>query len=176
MFDEKRKKAFDLFINMLKASGKQNMTGIQIGCYAGQSTEFFINSELFELFYCIDPWTNGYDAKDEANNSVEQAEKVFDEKFKNNKKIIKIKEYSWNAINNFQDESIDFIYIDGNHQYDAVKKDLELYYPKIKNGGIISGHDYCLYWNGVKKAVDEFFKNKFSFVTFSDNSWMIYKK
>ena len=70
-----------------------------------------------------------------------------------------IKSYSIPEIaNKFQDNSIDLIYIDGDHYYDEVKKDLLLWYPKVKKGGIFSGHDYSLSW-GVKKAVDELFKN-----------------
>jgi hypothetical protein len=53
------------------------------------------------------------------------------------------------------------VYIDAQHHYDAVKQDIHLWYPKVKGGGVISGHDYLdgklasgLY--GVKKAVDEF--------------------
>lgn len=169
-----RRRAFAKFIDKLKELNMNNMTGIEIGCYSGQSTELFINSGLFNTLYCIDPWTNGYDSNDRASFSTEDAEKVFDGRFKNNKIIKKIKDYSWNAVNNFQDESIDFIYIDGNHQYQAVKKDFELYYPKIKKGYVFSGHDYAPEY-GVYKAVNEFFKDKSSFITFSDHSWMIIK-
>lgn len=37
---------------------------------------------------------------------------------------------------------LDFVFIDGNHQYEYVKRDLELYWPLIKHGGIMCGHDY----------------------------------
>ena len=72
----------------------------------------------------------------------------------------------------FPDESIDFLFIDADHSYEAVKKDLELWYPKVKHGGVISGHDYtepC----GVKMAVDAFFT--FTNVGVSRTSW-IYNK
>ena len=49
---------------------------------------------------------------------------------------------------------VDFIYIDGNHSYDFVKRDIELYYPKVKDGGVIGGHD--IYFHEVQKAVFEF--------------------
>lgn len=42
----------------------------------------------------------------------------------------------------FADESLDYVYIDGNHAYDYVKLDLETWYPKLKKGGILAGHDY----------------------------------
>lgn len=40
------------------------------------------------------------------------------------------------------DKYLDFIYIDANHTYEAVKEDIKLWYPKIKSGGLIMGHDY----------------------------------
>jgi hypothetical protein len=46
------------------------------------------------------------------------------------------------ASNMFQDESLDFVYIDANHAYDFVKQDIELWYPKVKKGGYLWGHDY----------------------------------
>ena len=42
----------------------------------------------------------------------------------------------------FEDESLDFIYIDANHAYDFVVEDINLWFPKLKKGGIFSGHDY----------------------------------
>ena len=67
--------------------------------------------------------------------------------------------YSSDIVNEFSDDYFDWIYIDGNHLYDYVKQDLELYYPKVKPGGYITGDDYGVegWWsNGVQKAVDEF--------------------
>ena len=53
-----------------------------------------------------------------------------------------IKKYSVDASKNFEDSSLDFIYIDARHDYDGVFEDLEYWYPKVKSGGLISGHDY----------------------------------
>ena len=103
------------------------------------------------------------------------AEKEFYEKFNGNQIIKKIKQKSNDVVNLFEDNSIDFIYIDGCHQYEFVKNDLINYFPKIKQDGIISGHDYCLGWIGVKTAVDEFFK-KPPLKTYSDGSWVYIKE
>jgi len=59
-----------------------------------------------------------------------------------------------NVCNLFENNSIDCIHIDGDHSYNGVKNDLELYWNKIKSGGHIINDDY--HWNGVKKAVIEF--------------------
>lgn len=53
-------------------------------------------------------------------------------------------------------EELDFVYIDANHNYEYVKQDIETWWPKIKKGGILSGHDYTSPNSGVPKAVDEF--------------------
>jgi hypothetical protein len=66
---------------------------------------------------------------------------------------------SADASDAFPNAYFDWIYIDGNHLYEFVKLDLELWYPKVKRGGYVTGDDYVedRWWKGgVKKAVDEF--------------------
>lgn len=59
----------------------------------------------------------------------------------------------------YEDESLDFVFIDAGHSYEDVSLDLKLWYPKVKKGGVFAGHDYPA-WEGVKIAVDEFFVGK----------------
>ena len=57
----------------------------------------------------------------------------------------------------FDDNYFDWIFIDANHDYPYIKENLEIWTPKVKIGGIVSGHDYNNgKWVGIKKAVDEF--------------------
>jgi predicted O-methyltransferase YrrM len=118
-----------------------------------------------------------YDPNDFAGDEgIYLAEKVFDEKFENNPIVTKLKMKSFDASRLFELDSLDFVYIDGNHQYEFIKSDLENYYPRVKKGGIISGHDYE--WKGtpdVKKAVDEFFK-KPPLKKYADHSWLYIKE
>ena len=72
------------------------------------------------------------------------------------------------AASHFEDGSLDFVYLDANHSYLAVRADLRAWYPKVRIGGLLAGHDYLdgyvpsrpdfregtLF--GVKTAVDEF--------------------
>jgi hypothetical protein len=63
------------------------------------------------------------------------------------------------ASDRFEVGSLDFVYVDGNHLYEFVKRDLELFAPKVREGGIVAGDDYGVegWWkNGVTRAVDEF--------------------
>ena len=55
------------------------------------------------------------------------------------------------------DGSLDFVYIDGDHRFDAVMLDLILWTPKVRPGGIVAGHDYFhFYQSGVCHAVDTY--------------------
>ena len=70
-----------------------------------------------------------------------------------NDRIVFIRKYSSDAVDDVPD-GLDFVYIDANHQYDFVKKDIELYFSKVRVGGIIGGHDFNFV--GVGRAVCEF--------------------
>lgn len=86
------------------------------------------------------------------------------------RKKLKINTNNWgvNLINKtskeasqmFEDNFFDLIFIDGDHSYENVKKDIESWLPKLKNNGIMSGHDYDNFWTGVVRAVDEKFYGK----------------
>lgn len=62
------------------------------------------------------------------------------------------------AADHFKDGSLDFVYIDGSHDYDSVRDDLRAWFPKISPGGIIAGHDFDDHQlhEGVRRAVVEF--------------------
>jgi hypothetical protein len=65
------------------------------------------------------------------------------------------------ASHTIEDHYLDMVYIDANHSYEFVKEDLCIWYPKIKVGGIISGHDYSsTRKKSVQRAVNEFFEEK----------------
>jgi hypothetical protein len=76
-----------------------------------------------------------------------------------------IQDYSFNVVKTFEWEykgpCIDYLFIDGDHQYDSVKKDFEDWYPLVKEGGIISIHDSAcnrggpMYWPGPSRLADE---------------------
>jgi hypothetical protein len=61
------------------------------------------------------------------------------------------------AVGEFEHESIDFVYIDGNHRFDFVMTDLIRWAKRVKKGGIVALHDYChFHWSGVVRAVDAY--------------------
>jgi len=64
-----------------------------------------------------------------------------------------IKKYSMEAVKDIPNESLDFVYIDGNHRYGFVKEDLWEWGKKVRVGGILSGHDYYEFRSGNKGVV-----------------------
>jgi hypothetical protein len=66
---------------------------------------------------------------------------------------------SADAAQYFISENLDGVYIDAGHSYPEVKRDFEAWYPKVRKGGIVSGHDYgvndCI---GVKEFIDEYMR------------------
>lgn len=56
----------------------------------------------------------------------------------------------------FEDGELDAIFFDGDHSHEGFEKDINLWYPKVKKGGIISGHDYIWGGKGIKPVIDKF--------------------
>jgi predicted O-methyltransferase YrrM len=153
-----------------------NCSMVEIGCYRGESTEIFLSSGKIRSLIAIDPWINGYDKKDAASKRVHMS--IIEEDFKNRiskfKDIVRVlKTSSVDAFNLIKKERLkfDFVYIDGNHNYDYVFEDIYNWSKLIRKRGLIGGHDYGSdSWKGVKQAVDELLGKPD--YTFSDLSWI----
>ena len=127
-------------------SGISNIENIiEIGSDRGLSSSLIAHSAHNGLLYCIDIWSEETIYEDFVRNT-----------FIHHKKIFPIKANSIKASMLFPDEYADLIFIDADHSYDAVKADLAAWWPKLKNGGVFCGHDYCNEFNGVIDAVNEF--------------------
>jgi predicted O-methyltransferase YrrM len=131
---------------------------VEIGVWKGGSTAFMgveiVNSKKKIKYHAIDSFEGSQehgDVKDwlykEASDNLKPLTDMG---------IVNlIKGYSLDVVDNYEDESLDFCFIDGSHEYDDVKKDIIAWLPKVKKGGILAGHDYDVVWKGVMNAVDE---------------------
>lgn len=91
-----------------------------------------------------------------------------------------VRNFTASAAKHIDDEFLDFVFIDAGHSYKAVKEDILAWYPKVKKGGMISGHDIDL--PDVRKAVDEEFGSNVlsgisiaGYKTGPDNIWYLRK-
>jgi predicted O-methyltransferase YrrM len=161
----------DLINHINQFSDTSKMKMVEIGSYAGESTQIFANH--FKEVIAIDPFLNDYDLNDITCYHMD-LNKVYESFLENTDSfdnIKLIKKTSDEAVTELIDELFDFIYIDGIHTYEQVNKDIENYKPLIKKGGFIGGHDYHPVWKGVVQSINEKIgePNK----TFQDTSWII---
>jgi len=140
---DESKKAIKKICNLLPENSKV----IEIGSYAGECTELFLKSKKISEIFCIDPYENYFDNNDLTSHicSMSLVEKEFDRKIKlysSDFKIHKIKDTSEHTSNQFENNSIDLVYIDGLHTYEGFKSDIKNYFWKVKKFGYIGGHDF----------------------------------
>jgi hypothetical protein len=122
-------------------------TFVEIGSWKGKSTSFMcveiINSGKQIDFYCIDT----FEGSIEHQNNPELP--MLYDIFKSNMKPVEgyykdLKMTSMKAVNRFENGSLDFVFIDGSHEYQDIKNDINAWLPKVKKGGVLAGHDYYL--------------------------------
>lgn len=148
---------------------------IEIGGFLGCSSVYMgveiLNSGKNIKFDVIDKWDFNWKLE---NGDVINTYTEFIKNIKPLKKIIKpIKSFSKDIVDNYENESIDFIFIDADHEYEGIMNDIKIWYPKVKRGGIIAGHDYVEAFSGVIKAVNEYFTDDFEI---KGTSWLHLKK
>jgi len=144
-------------------------TMIEIGTFTGESTVIF--GDHFEKVIGIDPMLQDYDPQDPTSKfNFNEVLEMFNERTKSYDNISLIQKTSDDALGKLTGRTFDFIYIDGIHQYENVKRDIINYLPMVKKGGVIGGHDYGPSWPGVKQAVDEMFGQPDK--VFQDTSWI----
>jgi predicted O-methyltransferase YrrM len=133
---------------------------VEVGVWKGMSAAYMaveiINQEKDIKFDCVDTWEFVSEEKTGiSEDCYEDLYNIFLKNISSVKHIITpVKKISWEAANDYEDKSLDFIFIDAAHDYDSVKKDIEAWFPKLKDNGVIAGHDYELQ---VQDAVDEYF-------------------
>lgn len=132
---------------------------VEIGSYQGESTTIFAKNFTDSKIFAVDIWSNNYEMDINTNNPID-VENNFDTITINYPNIIKIKMSSEKFSNIIADNSIDFIYIDGDHSYDGVNTDIIKWRNKIKKGGYIAGHDYVEDRIDLIRAINENFPNE----------------
>jgi predicted O-methyltransferase YrrM len=128
--------------------------GAEIGTRYGMSAKLWCETVPGLKLTCIDPYSiyrprKSQEKQDDTFASAQQTLAPFDVTF--------MRESSIKSADRFEDESLDFVHIDGDHAFDMVMQDLILYVPKVRKGGMILVHDYFnFYQGGVIKAVDAY--------------------
>lgn len=137
---------------LLKAEGKT--IGAELGVQKGGFFDEMIGKwQIADTYTFVDLWAPQENYRDGAN--VDQSEQnaymeesmgKADKHIKQGhlKKIDLCRNFTVNCVHNYPDEHFDFIYVDARHDYKGVLVDLQTWWPKLKHGGIMGGHDYII--------------------------------
>lgn len=135
---------------------------VEIGCWTGLSTLLLANAvDKFNGKVTAIDWFQGSE-----NTNLDFAGKYFNIKaifnenikqFPFGKRISVIDAKSEDACKSFADESLDVVFLDADHRYIHIKKDIEIWLPKLKKGGLLCGHDCeIVLTNGIETLYDKF--------------------
>jgi len=131
---------------------KGPLTGCEIGVQRGINAKDMLLLNIKRL-YLVDPYPAELTPKIEAY--YDEAYGYTRPFFRNVVWLIMTSEEAAKILN----DTLDFVYIDGKHDYENVKLDISLWYPKLRSGGVLCGHDYRLDHIGIPnvvRAVNEF--------------------
>jgi len=135
--------------------------GVEIGTCRGESAYYLLERCPFiKILYTIDPYTEFEDwvgiIPQETLDRQYEIAKTNLNRFGDRVKMIKKRSDDKEVIDMFEKDSLDFLFVDGDHSLEATRNDLVNYYSKVKRGGLICGHDYGL--PSVRSAISEFRK------------------
>lgn len=125
--------------------------GVELGVNKGAYSDFILSHSNLDKLYSVDSWSTDYSETLAASfkkwtinhGELEQAEKTSRtvlSKHKDRSTIIKAN--SFDAAEQFEDNSVDFVFFDAGHRFTGFALDMIKWWPKIKDGGLIAGHDY----------------------------------
>lgn len=124
-------------------------TYVEVGTCWGGFAKFLLDFTPCKKLFCVDPYFK-FKPREYADALNLMTQDQMDEKFLRVKgqlegdykdRVTMVRELSTEAAKKFDDNSLQFVYIDGNHMYHAVLQDLEAWYPKVAPGGIMAGDD-----------------------------------
>ena len=139
---------FPSFYSWLVSQLPNNSHGVEVGVLRGQSSAYLgvemINSGRTHKLDLVDvcPVSDYYPNLEPIHSIIGKC----------------ISAPSVQAASEYKDKSLDWVFIDGAHEYESVKADIEAWLPKVKQGGAIAGHDFNHEYQGIVQAVTESFE------------------
>lgn len=145
------------------------LVGVEVGVEKGDHSLDIATNLRMDCLFCVDPWVPF--VQEHALYWKGISENLYDEtcmQLDYFPHVYILRMFSIEAAKLFVDHSLDFVYIDANHEFGSIKEDIVTWLPKIRKGGVLSGHDYCDKWPGVKRGVDRMI-HKFGLELFHDH-------
>lgn len=153
--------------DLAKLYAELNFTkGAEVGVERGYYSEVLLKANPNLHLSCIDPWSMG--AYEPGISGVDTEQEKFDSYYQQTKnrlasfgdRVNIIRKPSLLGAQDFEDNSLDFVYIDANHDFVNVTNDIDTWKKKVRVGGILAGHDYAYFsykkFNHVKRVVEAY--------------------
>lgn len=146
----------DVYDRAVALLGRDGAHFVEVGCWEGRSAAYMgvgiVNSACKIRFDCVDTWEGSAEHVDKAETDA-----LFG-KFRRNMAIFQdlvdvniIRMDSMSAAAEYDDESLDFVFLDASHDFESVSEDIASWYPKVKANGVLAGDDVA--WAGVSQAL-----------------------
>jgi hypothetical protein len=152
---------------------------VEVGVWTGHLSKYMLEQCVVDLnaYYMVDPWKDVGDplhtnakvsASGETWDTILEKVKSLEKRYYPVARVMRMTSLA--AAKCFPMESLDLVFIDADHRYNMVKADIKAWWPKVRVGGILCGHDYLpesaanatleRKYGGVARAVDEIFGNQ----------------
>ena len=155
------------------------ITAVEIGTFRGVNAKYMLDNLKIKKLYLVDPYNDYIDGSNGPRSKIKRKDLVKPKrqahqrlKKWDKKRVLKwVEKYSNDAAKEIP--LVDYVYIDGAHIYERVLDDLNNYYPKLKESGIMAGHD--IHVGEVIAAVQDFAKKKNIHFQVAGQDWWFMK-
>ncbi len=159
-------------LNLLK---EKNYTGtfVEVGTWTGDFAEALLKHTECKKLVCVDPYIffNDFSYRDSINLKLHSDAEKYYQEAKGRLELVSgadrveiLRKTSMEAVHHFQEESLDFVYIDANHEYKYALEDILAWYPKIRSGGLLAGDDV------FSTHIEDYNNNNNMLITFDKDS------
>ena len=130
-----------------------NRFGVEVGVFRGDFADTILSQWNGKQLFLVDQWGSG--------KRMQRVRQRTYDRFREDSRVIIYEGSSMEMSKSFEDNTLDWVYIDAAHDYKNVSIDLLSWYPKVRSGGLVAGHDYTndntrREEYGVRDAVDDF--------------------
>lgn len=155
---------------------------VEVGCKEGRTTGHILKTVPDSRAIAIDPWIQQEASDDPTRETYKdwdfaKIEREFWENVGEAKErcgMLRLTSEEAARVGCMQGDPFDLVFIDALHDYDSVKQDIALWWPHVRIGGMLAGHDFNHKWPGVERAVADSF-NLMHVGVSSDSVWFVVK-
>jgi len=132
-------------------------TYVEVGVWKAESSRKVLGKTALEKAWLIDPyteWDTGGMSQRDIDRMYESVRRYF---ARRHPQVQLLRKTSQQALEQFENGSVDIVFVDGEHSYAGVKRDIADWWPKVRVGGVLAGDDFETEYEGIIRAICEAF-------------------